>query len=1272
MGNRITAAVLALAALVSIFFATTASAAEKRYNITTTGTGNWNISASWSGAGTPVGADDAALTNVLSAAGTRVVTGALAGTTINFLRVGNDVGGQGTNKLILQNTFTTSFGFIMSDRGVIEVWTNTMRIGTSSFITFDNRGTLALRTNALIILSSNNDKALRNAGTILFDNGGTAEFNYGDMASFTNNGWVVKNGAGTGTFYGEFGGNSRQFINNGTVQANAGVMRFDSQNAFSGGGFTNTSAGRIYIANNATVQVARTTAAWEGGAVNANAGTISLFGGSFLAMDVGVGQNNGRTNNNSGVISGFGTLGFSFINDAGTILATGGTLRVTGKIAGAGGAFQAGNATAGATLNFQGGAVGAGATITGNVTATNSSAIVFSGDSDWTLSSSAKYGFAGATTAERGSLISSNASGGSETLFLNNAGFRDNQGTLAMVGGNGINYGQIGAALTNNFVITGVGTLTGTFGASNNGLLNNSTISTVANSLLAIDPRDALTLGGFQNAAAGTVVIASGSTLSFRRTDAAWFTYGTSPTNFGLITMANASTMIASNTDIGTGQIDGGKFVNAAGGVITITGTNNITNFRVLQNNGLITINNHSALTNTVNSTGSFNNSGGVVELLSSGGTLGAAGLIVAGGRYVSDASSVISNSGASAVSLKFTANIAQTNAGTINIKIAGVGSGARAFDMVIGTASNTFLINTGTMVFETTGSGTSAKLFTISNQFVNAGHLILTNTVSGSAAGRVDLRFTGSTTGASTNEATGTIKFVENAVGGAASATPGTITFANGSFVNLGTISVELLNATTPSVTTFLLSQAGAVLSNAASGHIILDPASNTGSFTLGADSLVNSGWLVISNSGTINLRNRDLTITNNLHNSGTILFGGGNILAMQITNSATGLVSGNGTFAGSAIRLVYNEGTIRASGGTLFLAMVTNTTRAFVDAGAVLRVQDLDNSGVITSTVGELVVRGDANNSGIILLQSASGGTFDGFTANSGTIQLLTGSFGTFNSGRNTGTMDFNASAMRMTGLGVFTNTGTMNFLNSVGTFNSSVVNSGAWLTDPSTNVFQNTLTVTSSGYIQGLAGSEDVFIFTNNATTAASFINLSTRSNEWYTAESKFIFSSTLGTTQDFLVAGHDMGPSTLNPVPNATNSMYASPNPYYGFFTNFALGTLEIADFTTVRVSDAFLGTAGWGTNDSLTAGLYLYNLNMGLNSLLIISSNVQVYFYSSNNWGAANFILEGNPTYDNAYNGLHQLLAVPEPSVLMFLLLGGSAIAMRRKRNQPKV
>ncbi len=248
------------------------------------------------------------------------------------------------------------------------------------------------------------------------------------------------------------------------------------------------------------------------------------------------------------------------------------------------------------------------------------------------------------------------------------------------------------------------------------------------------------------------------------------------------------------------------------------------------------------------------------------------------------------------------------------------------------------------------------------------------------------------------------------------------------------------------------------------------------------------------------------------------------------------------------------------------------------------------------------------------------------------------------------------------RLTVSGTYTNAGTFTMLNSVGTFNGAVVNSGAWVTDPTTNIFTTNFIHTASGFISATVG--DVFIFTNStpAATYGSFINRSTNNAAWNTAEAKFLFDATLAVTQDFYAAGHDLGPASVNSTSIVTGNWAAVT------VSNFSLGILEIANFSTVRVWDAFSGLGGeFGTNDGLRAALYVSNLVMSANSFLIISSNVEVYFLTSNSWGAANFTLLGGP---HGIGGeLHQFenVAVPEPSVLLLWFVGAGTVYAYRRR-----
>jgi hypothetical protein len=187
--------------------------------------------------------------------------------------------------------------------------------------------------------------------------------------------------------------------------------------------------------------------------------------------------------------------------------------------------------------------------------------------------------------------------------------------------------------------------------------------------------------------------------------------------------------------------------------------------------------------------------------------------------------------------------------------------------------------------------------------------------------------------------------------------------------------------------------------------------------------------------------------------------------------------------------------------------------------------------------------------------------------------------------------------------------------------------------------------------------------LYIFSNNATTAASFVNLSTNKTQYNTLNSTFLFANTLGLTQEFATAGHDFGPATAT----ATNQIELSnTNPFSlpQYSNNFALGTLEISSYTTVRVDSAFLDG---GSDTDLTAALYLNNLDMGTDSLLIISTNVEVYFINSNNWSLANVQLEGNPNYDQIFDGIHQFVVVPEPSIVLLWLSSIATIYAASKR-----
>ncbi|HLX68164.1 MAG TPA: hypothetical protein VKV04_00935, partial [Verrucomicrobiae bacterium] len=558
-----------------------------------------------------------------------------------------------------------------------------------------------------------------------------------------------------------------------------------------------------------------------------------------------------------------------------------------------------------------------------------------------------------------------------------------------------------------------------------------------------------------------------------------------------------------------------------------------------------------------------------------------------------------------------------------------------------------------------------------------------------------------------------------------------GTLIASNGTFtvttapVQTGTVTVTS-GGTLNVVPAWLNSGSVNVQGGTLIGGMITNAGSISGFGTFSPSIINNSGATITASSGgtltltAISLQSGLVNILGTLNvssawsngNAGTVTINGGVLTGATFT--VDGTVKGNGTI--SANMVISNTKTVVVNGGHINLTALTTLDGGVINGGPVINYGTisgdgtisaaLSNPGYVRATNGLLFLQALTGNQATGTLEASAGGTLqaNGITSwlNNGQVILSGGTviggdisnnasriisgFGSVNAGvYNSGQVFANNSSQAMTlnnsfinlagGVvtastgnivvnGAFTNAGTLNMIHSIGTFNGTVVNSGAWITDPTTNVFQNTFTVTSSGFIQSTPG--DVYIFTNNATTAGNFINVSTNKAQYNTLNGDFQFANTLGLTQVFATAGHDFGPATTS----ATNQIEVfNPDPFSlpEYSNNFALGTLEISSYTTVRVDDAFI-TGGAGTDDNLTAALYLNNLFMGTDSLLLISSNVEVYFITSNNWNLANVQLIGNPTYDPTISGIHQLVVVPEPAIVLLWLSSIVTVYAARRRN----
>ena len=275
----------------------------------------------------------------------------------------------------------------------------------------------------------------------------------------------------------------------------------------------------------------------------------------------------------------------------GLTISSGGVLTVSGSSLVAGSVSNAGVIQAsGGTLEFFGFNVGTNDTLSGTIAITNEATLLLTGTDSWTILSDIAYG--GGTSG--GSIISSN-SGAIQSVFLSNPAFCNNGGTLAVLGGNIINYGQIGADLTNSYVITGSGSLSGSFGPNNYAILNEGTIASVSGGTLALDTGDAFDFGGVQNASA--MVVASGSTLSIRRTEDAWDNPVASyPTNVGTVFMQGGILRADDDTTPSTNRV----YVNGVSGndgSAVIEGCGTFNDWTTVLNNGLILANCGATLT---------------------------------------------------------------------------------------------------------------------------------------------------------------------------------------------------------------------------------------------------------------------------------------------------------------------------------------------------------------------------------------------------------------------------------------------------------------------------------------------------------------------------------------------------------------------------------------------------------------------------------------------------------------------------------------------------
>ncbi len=582
--------------------------------------------------------------------------------------------------------------------------------------------------------------------------------------------------------------------------------------------------------------------------------------------------------------------------------------------------------------------------------------------------------------------------------------------------------------------------------------------------------------------------------------------------------------------------------------------------------------------------------------------------------------------------SILLTAGSVFSNAPGGQVNVSGSSAGALLFRADTAVNAGTNSVNAGTLIYQDAAGGGAGVFRNSGNVFVNdAANLNSAGLVVNS--GLIRLTNANATVGAGlTNSGTLTM-LAANGTG-----FRNTNTVTTGPLVNTGTLLSDTDGTAAARSNLVVVAAAGQTFSNAVGGQVIVQGRTD-GQLVIRADTVQNLGTNLVT-AGTVVYQD-STGAANVFTNKGLVTLNtGGNLRADGGVINSNGLIqttSGTGTVVSALSNL--SGATLRADGGTLVLEVAPTQQGSVVVTnagtyGGTLRVGatgalDWSNAGDIRLHNGTLISSTLTNLSGGVVYAKKIA------TISSSLINLAGGLV--------------TANLAQATMTGAFTNLGTFAAINSIVTFQGPVVNAGQWNTDPTTNIFLNSYTVAGSGTINMGAG--DVYIFSND------FTNLSTQSNTFNTLQGKFLFNA-VATTQRVYLAGKEMGlgPTPFTPTAQLTGNAI-------GFTNNFALGTFEIANFSTVRVSDAF-SLLGPGPDDGQRAAIYIRDLFMSPDSYLLIDTNVTMYFVNSNSWSALNYAL---------LNGgeLHQLndpAIIPEPSLLLLLATGSAAIGYARRKN----
>lgn len=1006
------------------------------------------------------------------------------------------------------------------------------------------------------------------------------------------------------------------------------------------------SGGTLAVGAGSTLRIFTDLAA-QTNAILLNGANLVLNGGTIVSANI--------TNSLNATIAGAGTLSFKNGPLAGGVdtLANAGSL-----LAGIPGALVLDGGT---VLNLSNGFVSA-STGSALIAGVNSNAIIVNAGGA-TISMAGGSLYAGSVTNLSGGLITGSGTIAGAVVNLAGGVIESSNGTLRllqvpflsstmnMLSGGALQFGVTG----NEYIVTNQTSGTINFAGGTlvgRDVVNLGHIASVSGGLIS----NALVNAGFIDVTNGTLVLFPDLVNFGVITNGATLTVGAG-------TVTNSGTLVISGGNFLSGQITNTGLIVGQGtltGLLLNQGNTLATNGALrllagLQNSGTLDVATGATLTNGAASinTGTVRLKGGSLDgaqfnntstFTAEAGTISAALRNQSGGLVdITGALTIFTPAGAittNAAGATYKAEgsylqVFATNGSTNSFHNEGL------FAINSGTIAVADFINAGAVVVALTGTGTISS--PSGNAFSNAG-VVLVNS--------------------------------------------GTMLYGGGTIVNTGVI-----NAGGTSVFGV---NAGGGFTNASNGLIINTNSSATLGLQAGPDRFGNSGNIVVSNGATLNMQDiggagtrwdnagtvrlaagvlNSGTINNDgsiVANNATINLSAGGSAPVPFIQGATGqlIVTNSGTLtithlandrlsldggtltvgSGSTLRiytdlaaqtnaLLVNMADIRLVGGTLLSADVTNHAAAIISG-----------FGTLSFNNGPLSAAGHLVNTGAVVAAGTSSLLLNGpWVINQGILGATNGS---------------------LIVTGVLTNQGTVSFFHSVGTFQSAVVNAGVWVTDPTTNIFQGSYTLTASGAISATGG--DVYQFRSNfvnqSVQNAAYDTLNTTPGTSGAAGTKFVFdgtntASSIGYTQHFFTAGLKLtGGFTGTPASATETQMISSFAAVTGFQNNFALDRLEIGNLGTnsiLQLTDAF-------PLDGNKAGLFVNDLWLFGDSQLVLSNNTALYFVNSNNWSMGNITLLGNAE-------LHQLVlnttlsVVPEPSTLMLLLAGGVILGAYRRR-----